>query len=148
LNTLIICASAGGVAQDDREGLSPNEVLGDQDGVAEAERFTLADVRKIDQIGYLPDLGEEILLPACFEKGFELDRDIEMVFNRVLAAARDQDDVVDTGGHGLLDTVLNDWFVDERQHLFGLRLRRREEAGSKAGYRENRFANGLSTAIL
>ena len=50
-----------------------------------------------------------------------------MIFDGVLAAAGDEDDVLDAGRDGLLDAVLDDRLVDERQHLLGLRLGGRQE---------------------
>jgi len=43
-----------------------------------------------------------------------------MVFNRTLGAARDDEDVVDTARHRLLDDELQDGLVDDRQHLLGM----------------------------
>ena len=64
-----------------------------------------------------------------------------MILDRVLAAAGDQDDVVDAGGHRLLDAVLNDRLVDERQHFLGLRLGGRKKAGAETGGREDGLAD-------
>ena len=64
-----------------------------------------------------------------------------MILNRVLAAARDDDDVIDTGGHGLLDHILNNGFVHQSQHLLGLRLGGGEESGPQTGGGENCFAD-------
>ena len=44
--------------------------------------------------------------------------------------------------NGFLDAVLNDRLVDERQHLFRLRLGGGKKAGAEAGGREDDFANG------
>ena len=146
---MIICASAGGVAsitssaEDDGEGLVADERARDEHGVAEAERLALANVGQVDQARDLPDLGELLLLAPRLEERLELDRDVEMVLDRVLAAARDQDDVVDAGGDGLFDAVLNDGLVDERQHLLGLRLGGREKARAESGGGEDRLANRL-----
>ena len=72
-------------------------------------------------------------LAARLEEGFELDRDIEMILDRVFAPAGDQDDVVDAGRCGLFDAILNDRLVDEREHFFGLGLRGGKKARPKAG---------------
>ena len=85
--------------------------------------------------------GEQFRLAARFEKGLELDRDVEVILDRVLAPAGHEDDVRDAGGHRLLDAVLNDRLVDERQHLFRLRLGGRKEASAETRSREHRFAN-------
>ena len=75
-------------------------------------------------------------LPRALEKRLELDRDVEVILDGVLAAAGDEDDVVDAGGDRFLDAVLNDRLVDERQHLFRLRLGRGQEPGAEPGGRE------------
>ena len=121
------------VAEDDGERLVADQLARDQHGVAEPERLALPDVGEVDHVGDLADLVELFALAARFEERLELDRDVEVIFDRVLAAAGDQDDVVDAGRDGFLDAVLNDRLVDERQHLFGLRFGRGKEAGAEAG---------------
>ncbi|MNC89263.1 hypothetical protein D3C83_51710 [compost metagenome] len=54
-----------------------------------------------------------------------------MILDGVLAAAGDDDDVVDAGGDRLFDAVLDDRLVDEDQHFLGLGFRGREEAGAE-----------------
>ena len=49
-------------------GSSPTRVSRDQDGVAEAERLALADVRDVDQVGDLADLFELLRLAAASRK--------------------------------------------------------------------------------
>ena len=122
-------------------GSSPTSVARDQHGVPEAERLALPDVGEVDQVGDLPDLGEQLRLAARLEKGLELDRHVEVILDGVLAAAGDEDDVVDARRHGLFDAVLDDRLVDQRQHLFRLRLGGREEAGAEPGGGEDGFAN-------
>src|SRR5437867_5376690 len=63
-----------------------------------------------------------------------------MILDGVLAAAGDEDDVVDARRHRFLDAVLNDRLVDERQHFLRLRLRRRKESSAEAGRRKHRFS--------
>ena len=126
-------------------GSSPTSVARDQHGVAEAERLSLAHVREVDQVGDLADLGEQLLLAARLEERLELDRHVEVILDRVLAAAGDQDDVVDARGDRLFDAVLDDRLVDERQHLLRLRLGRRQEPGAEARGRKHGLANDLFT---
>ena len=111
--------------------------------MAEAERLALADVGEVDEVRDLADLGEQLLLAARLEEGLELDRDVEVILDRVLAAAGDQDDVVDAGGDRFFDAVLDDRLVDERQHLLRLRLGGRQEPGAEAGGGEDGLANAL-----
>ena len=51
------------------------------------------------------------------------------------------------GGHRLLDAVLDDRLVDQRQHLLGLRLGRGQEAGAPAGGREDGFTDAHRTSV-
>ena len=110
--------------------------------MTEAERLALADVGEVDQVRDLADLFELVALAARLEKRLELDRHVEVILDGVLAAAGDQDDVVDARRHRFLDAVLDDRLVDQRQHLLGLRFGRREKTGAEAGGREHGFANG------
>ena len=67
--------------------------------------------------------------------------DVEMIFDGVLAAAGDEDDVVDAGRDRFFDAVLDDRLVDERQHFLGLRFGGGEESGAEAGGGEDGFAD-------
>ena len=50
------------------------------------------------------------------------------------------------GGDRLLDRVLDDRLVDERQHLLGLRLGGGQEPGAPAGGGEDGFADAHRTS--
>ena len=65
---------------------------------------------------------------------------VEMVLDRRLAAAGDEDEFLDSRFAGLLDGILDQRLVDDRQHLLGHRLGRRQEPGAEAGDRKNGFA--------
>ena len=112
--------------------------------MAEAERLALPDVGEVDHVRDLADLVELFALAARLEKRLELHRDVEVIFDRVLAAAGHQDDVVDAGGDRLLDAVLDDRLVDERQHLLRLRLGRGKKPGAEAGGGEHGLADDVS----
>ena len=80
-------------------------------------------------------------LPRASRNDLELDRHVEVILDRVLAAAGDEDDVVDARRDRFFDAVLNDRLVDERQHFLGLRLGGRKEAGAETGGGEDGFAD-------
>ena len=109
--------------------------------MAEAERLALPDVREVDHVRDLADLGELLALAARLEERLELDRDVEVILDGVLAAAGDEDDVVDARRDRFLDAVLDDRLVDERQHLLGLRLGGGQEAGAEARSGKHGFAH-------
>ena len=71
--------------------------------MAETERLALAHVGEVDQVRDLANLLEQVLLAARLEERLELDGDVEVVLDGVLAAPGDEDDVGDAGRHGLLD---------------------------------------------
>ncbi len=110
--------------------------------MAKAERLALPHIREVDHVRDLADLGELFALATRFQERLELDRHVEMIFDGVLAPARDEDDIGDTGGDCLFDAVLNDWLVDEREHLLRLRLGRRKETGTQAGNGKDGLADG------
>ena len=63
-----------------------------------------------------------------------------MILERGLAAAGDEDEFLDSGFARLFHGILDQRPVDDRQHLFGHRLGRRQEPGTEAGDGENGFA--------
>jgi hypothetical protein len=64
-----------------------------------------------------------------------------VILDRVLPAAGDDDDVGEAGRHRLLDHVLDDRLVHERQHLFRLRLGGGKEARAEARGGEDGLAD-------
>ena len=105
--------------------------------MAEAEGLLLAHVGDRDDLGDLAHLLEQAVLALLLEHVLELEGRVEVVLDRVLAAARDDDDPLDAGVPRLLDDVLDQWPVDQGQHLLGLGLRGGQEPGSQAGGRED-----------
>ena len=129
------------VRENDRERFVTDEISGDQHGVAEAKRFALPHVGEVEHVRDLADLVELVALAARFEVRLELDRDVEVIFDGVLAAAGDQNDVVGARRARFLDAVLDDRLVDQRQHLFGLSFGRREKSGAETGGGKHGFAH-------
>src|SRR5205823_6539235 len=75
-------------------------------------------------------------------------RDVEVVLDRVLPAARHENDVVDAGGDGFLDAVLNDRLVDERQHFLRLGFGGRKESRAEARGRKDGFSDDRHIRIV
>ncbi len=133
------------VAEEDREGLVADVVSRDPDRVPEALRLALAHVVDVRQLGDRPHRRHVTVAAGLLEVELELERPVEVVFERPLAPTRDDEDVPDPGPHGLFDDVLDGGLVDERQHLFGLRFRRRQEAGAEPRRRYHRLAHHRAT---
>ena len=79
--------------------------------------------------------------PLRLEQVLELEAVVEVVLDGALLAAGHDDDLLDAGRDGLLDRVLDDRLVDERQHLLRLRLGGWQEPRPPAGSREDGLAN-------
>ena len=135
------------VGQDDRERLVADEVLGHEHRVAEAELLLLADVGDLRQVADLADLAEHLDVALLLEQVLELVGQVEVVLDGALLAGGDDDDLLDPGGDGLLDRVLDDRLVDQRQHLLGLRLGGRQEACAPPGGGEDSLANAHRTSV-
>ena len=132
------------VAQEHDERVVAHVLAGHGHGVAEAERLALAHVVDVGQLGQVDHLGELVVLARLVEVVLELELAVEVVLDGALGPTGDDQDVVDAGGHGLLHHVLDGRLVDHRQHLLGLRLGGRQEAGAEAGGGDDGLADGGS----
>ena len=130
------------VRQQQRERLASDQLPRTPDGMAEAERRLLAGEacgpgrRQI--VGQRLQLGG---LLAFFQRCFELELLVEMVLDHALVAAGDEDEMLDAGLPRLVDDVLDQRPVHDRQHFLGHGLGGGQESGAKSCHRENRFAN-------
>ncbi len=129
------------VSEKDREGLVADVVSCGPDRVPEALWLALAHVVDVGQLGDRAHRRHVTLAAGLLEVELELERPVEVVFERPLAPTRDDEDVADPGPHGLFDDVLDGGLVDERQHLLRLRLRGGQEAGAEPRRRYHRLVH-------
>jgi hypothetical protein len=80
-------------------------------------------------------------LPPLAKFGLQLVGGVEVVFDGTLVAASDEDHLADSSGVGFFDRVLDQRFVDHRQHFFGAGLGGWQETCAQPGDREDRFLN-------
>src|SRR5690242_3253711 len=66
-----------------------------------------------------------------------------MILDRAFVAAGDKYHVGNAGGNRLIDCILDERLVDDRQHLFGARLGGRQEAGAQP--RDGKYCFGDSS---
>ena len=130
------------VTEQNGERLATHMVLGDGHRVAESEWIALTDVVDRRHVGDLADLFQLLELPFRLQEMLELDRPVEMVLDRALAASRDDQDVRQAGVNGFLHDVLDGRLVEERKHLLRLGLRRRKEPRTESGRWDDGLANG------
>ena len=117
--------------------------------MAEAQRGLLSGIGDLPGLGQARfELGEQLGLAAFEEGGFEFESTVEMVVDRALGAARDKKELLDPGRLGLLDSVVNERLVDDRQHFFRHCLGRRQKPGAQPGNRENSLADRLVHELL
>ena len=80
-------------------------------------------------------------LLALGQRQLELELAVEMVLDHALVAAGDEDEMLDAGLARLVDDVLDQRPVDDRQHFLRHGLGGGQEAGAEPGDRENGFAD-------
>src|SRR3546814_2700495 len=117
------------VGQDNRKRLAPDEVARAPHRVAKAECLRLARVADLAG-GRLHGGGERQfrLLAARLQRLHQLEVMVEVILDGGLAAAGDEDDLLDSGLTRLLHPVLDERLVDDRKHLLGDRLGGRQKA--------------------
>jgi len=76
-----------------------------------------------------------------FERGFQLERSIEVVFDGVFRGVRYQNDFGNTGSGAFVNHVLNQWFVRQGEHFLGDGFTGRQHPGAKAGDRDDCFGD-------
>ena len=109
---------------------------------AQAQRLLLAHISDGTggEIGRLDGL-QGVEFAARLQGRFELEGVIEVIFDRGLAAPGDENQLLDAAVEGLLHRMLDHRAVNDRQHLLGHGLGRRQKARPQAGDRQDRFAN-------
>ncbi len=131
------------VAEQHRERLVADRLARAQHRVAEAERVLLPHADQPHHRRHALHRVRQPDVAAIAQRALELERVVEVLLDRVLAAAVDDHDVGDAGAHGLFDHELQRRDVDDGQHLFGDRLGRRKESRSEPGGRDDCFSHAL-----
>ena len=134
------------VGQEHRERLVADEVLGHEHRVAEAQLLLLAHVGDLGEVADRADLAQLLDLALLLEQVLQLVVEVEVVLDHALLRGGDDDHLLDAGGDGLLDRVLDHRLVHQGQHLLGLRLRGGQEPGAPAGGGEDSLADAHRTS--
>ena len=72
---------------------------------------------------------------------FQLVRDVEVIFDRPLAAAGNDADIRQASLDGFFHAVLDQWLADNRQHLFWHGLGSRQKTGAVTGGGKQTFCD-------
>jgi hypothetical protein len=101
--------------------------------MAESQRLALPDVHTGHALGNdVPDGSQQVVLAGGRQGSFEFEVCIEVIFNRALGRARDEDQLGCTGLDCFFDCVLDQRLVDDRQHLLRACLGRRQKTRASA----------------
>src|SRR5207247_8872486 len=136
------------VAQQDPERLVPDEGRGAKDRVPESERTWLPHVHdprgahqrlQVLQSGWPARLLQMVV---------QLDVGVEMVLDRALRPAGDNQDLPHPARHGFFDDELDRRLVHERDHFLRLGFRVGEETSGETGGWNDRFHGGSPSAAI
>ena len=115
---------------------------GAQHGMAQPQRLGLPDIDATDLGRHdIPDHGQLLCLALFGQLGLQFIGLVEVIGDRALGAARDEHQLRDAGGHRLLGRVLNQRFIDDRQHLLGIGLGGRQKARALPGHGKHGLAD-------
>lgn len=110
------------VAEHDHERIVPNVLAGHRDRMPQTQRFALTHEVNVGQVGEVDHLTQLVHLALGLQQVLQLEVAIEVVLQAAFVTARDDEDVIDSGGDRLLNHILDGRSIDHRQHLLGLRL--------------------------
>ena len=96
-----------------------------------AERLSLPHVVDVGEIVGLLREREPRVVVLRRKRSLQLDVLVEVVFQRALAAAGDEQQVIEPSGNGFFDDKLDRWLVDDGQHFLRHRFRCGQEPGSQ-----------------
>ena len=115
--------------------------------MAKAERRRLANVNA-GRVGRqdAPQQLDQLLLALLRERRLELGITVEMILDRALGTARDEDQESGTRGERLFRRILDQRLVDDRQHLLRARLGGGQEARATPGYGKYRESDRCGSA--
>ena len=118
-----------GIAQRHQERLFAGEVLGAENGVAQPALQSLAGVKEVGLQRLELQFPQQVLLVGLRQRLEQFRVVVEVVLDRRLAAAGDEQDLLDAVRNQFLHHVLHDRLARHRQHFLGLRFGGRQQAG-------------------
>ena len=137
------------IRQQHGERLVADHCPGAQHRMAQAQRFGLGHEHRTHALGqHVADHFQLFLLAGALELLLQLVSLVEIVRDRVLVAVGDEHQGVAPGLDRLIDGVLDQRAIDDRQHLLGNGLGGRQEARTETCDRKNRLANASGHQFL
>ncbi|MNC24826.1 hypothetical protein D3C75_728910 [compost metagenome] len=146
-DTVTLEIQAQVVGQHYGERLVADQRAAGEDGMAEALHLDLTGVGKGALIQQATDADQVFLLVGIANLMLQLVADVEVVFDRPLAATGDDGDFIQAGVQRLFNGILDQRLVHHRQHFLGHRLGRRQKTGAVTGRREETLLDHLGEAL-
>jgi len=112
------------------------------DGIAQAQLHFLPDVMDLGVLADVAHLFDQLVLARFLQERLKFLVVIKVVLDGRLAAAGDDQNIIDAAGDGLFNDKLQHRRIDDRQHLLGHRLGRRQEARAHSGGGDEGFGYG------
>ncbi len=110
--------------------------------MSKAQGLRLAHVNALHVVGFdASHHFQQLLLTRLFKGYLQLESHVKVVFNRALVATRHEDHFSYAGGICFFDGVLNQGFVDNRQHFLRLGLGGRKKTRAKTSHWKDRFVD-------
>ena len=129
------------VRKDDTERLVADDRTRAEHCVSQSKCFGLGYEDRADVRGQRAlDQRQQFVLALLFQLRLELVGLVEIVSDGVLVAVGDENERVRASFDGLVDRVLDQRAIEDRKHLLGNHLGRREESRAQSGDRENHLA--------
>src|SRR5690606_18154896 len=132
------------VGQQKRERLVADQFARAPHRMAEPQRLLLAGEAGLAGLRLQPrELGQLLVLAALRQRVVQLELDVEMILDHRLVAAGHEDEMLDARLARLVDHILDNRTVDDRQHLLRHSLRRRKKTRPQTGYWKYRLADSF-----
>src|SRR3972149_7741515 len=105
------------------------------------KRFFLAHIYKIGQVRYFTNFLQKFNFPVFFKPCLKFKMFVKMILNPPLVPAGNYNHLLYSRFHCLFNHILDNRFVDNRQHFFGRSFSRRQKPGTKPRRGNNNFSN-------
>ena len=126
------------VGKENGNRLGTDKMARAPDRMAEPCRLLLADIEdRSGVVQHVLDQVQRLVLALCGKGLLQLEGMVEMVLDGCLVAAGNEDEFLDARFRSLLDRILDQGLVDDRQHFLGHRLCRGEKPRAKTAHRKN-----------
>ncbi|RMT44591.1 5-formyltetrahydrofolate cyclo-ligase [Pseudomonas amygdali pv. myricae] len=132
------------IRQNHGECFITNQRTTAENGMTQTFHFSLASVGKAALVDQFANTNQVLFLVRALDLMLKLVADIKVIFKSTLATTGHDGNFGQACREGFLNTVLDQWLVDHRQHFLGHGLGRWQEASAVTGCWEQAFLDHKS----